>query len=264
MWSSRNAFRILPDQERRARVGHRFFVPFGHFRGLVAQADDENLVGAQAQRRRQRRVLAQTPVAEESIADRDGGKKNGQRRRGHRVLGRDGHELRANERILAPAGRLSGGLLDEDHGFSRSDVRCRHRQRLEQTPAVVHRDLCPGNQPPHHALQLACLDDTAQPSMPLDLLDGAAAEQRRGRLQKFAQPERHHLFQDETFPAIDQHAPLYRGKVARRREEAGVNGTDRCAAIDVEVNLTAQIARQLLADVSHDAGFVGPARAAAR
>ena len=57
--------------------------------------------------------------------------------------------------------------------------------------------------------------------------------------------------------------PCCSGMSAVAAEEAGVDRAHRRAADDVELDLPAQVAGQILADVAHDAGLVGAARAAA-
>ena len=264
MWSSRKASRILPTRNAAPgngidSSGHRLV------RGrLVAQADDQHLVGAQAQRGRQRRVLAQAAVAEEAFADADRREQDRQRRRRQRVLGAHGDRLRAHERVLAPLRDLAARVLHEHDGLARADVGRRDRQRLQVSFAQVVADAAPGDQAAHDAFELLRLHDAAQPAFAFDLLDVAAAQQRRGRAHELLHAEGDHLLEHEVLPALDQHAPLLVGHVGRGRVEAGVDRPHRRAAHDVELHLPAQIAGQILADVAHDARFVGAAGAAAR
>ena len=129
--------------------------------------------------------------------------------------------------------------------------------------AEVVADPVPRDQPAYDSFQLLHVDDAAQPAPAFDILDVATAEQRRGRAHELLDPERHCLFENEVLPSLDQHAPLLGGDVRGRGEEAGVDRSHRRAAHDVELHLTAQIARQILSDVAHDAGLIGAAGAAA-
>ena len=178
----------LAHQKGGARIGHRLFVLLW-FGRLVAQADHQHLVCPQPQRRRQWRVLAQTAVAEKSIAHRHRGKQHRQRGRCQRVLAGHGHELRAHEGILAPPAQRSAGALDEHHALARADVRGGDRQRLEQPAPVVLGRSGPGDQPAHDAFELAGVHDPAQPATAVSLFDQAAAQQRTRRRMNSRNPK---------------------------------------------------------------------------
>jgi hypothetical protein len=121
----------------------------------------------------------------------------------------------------------------------------------------------PRDEAAHHPLELRRLHDAAQVALPLDLLDVPAAEQRGGGAHELLHPEADHLLEHEALPAVAEDAPLLVGDVGRGGEEAGVDGPHRRAADDVELDLSAEVAGEILADIAHHAGLIGAAGTAA-
>ena len=135
----------LAGEEQRlgVRLGRaRAAISFGSRRD-VAQRDQQQAIGAEPDRRRHRRVLAQAAVGEVLVADLHRREQHRDRGRRQHVARADPRRAMAHERIAAPLARHRLGARQEHDRVAGADVRRRHRDRVEVTPAQAALDPAP-------------------------------------------------------------------------------------------------------------------------
>ena len=220
-----------------------------------AQADHQHAAGAEAQGRRDRRVLAQAAVRVHAASDPDGGKDDGDGGGRERVLRREADHGPVHRPIARAEQRGVLLRLHEDDGVARLDVGRGdgHAQHPAVGDALVQ--VAPGDHRPDEVGQRRRIQQAVRAVRPPRAEDPA----RERRQVAPAEPE--DLLEAEVPPALRQLAHGEIAHVVMRGDRAGVDRAHAGARKDPRPGVLAQPRGQLPEDVAEHADFVRAARA---